>query len=70
MDKLSNNKNNVIQKPDKGKSAVLLDKNKHLEEMSKILNNSIKFELLQFNHDKKLTYVLSLKKKLSMFSKI
>ena len=50
----SNNKNIVI---------VLLDKDKYLERMSKILNNNAKFELLQFDQDKELNFVLNLERK-------
>ena len=46
----SNNKNIVIQKSHKGDSVVLLDKDKYLERMCKIINNNAKFELLQFDH--------------------
>ena len=31
--------------------------------MSKILNNNPKFQMLQFDHNKKLSYVLNLEKK-------
>ena len=41
LNNLSNNKNIVIQKSDKGSSAVLLDKHKYLEGLSKLLNNSL-----------------------------
>ena len=67
LNNLSNNKNIIIQKSDKGNSVVLLDKDKYLEGMSKILNNSAKFEMLQFDHDKKLDYILNLQTKSSMF---
>ena len=49
LNNLSNNKNIIIRKSDKGNSLVLLDKNKYLEAMSKILNNNAKFEMLQFD---------------------
>ena len=65
LNNISNIKNN-IQKSDKGNSVVLLDKDKYLEEMSKILNNNAKFEMLQFDHDKKLNYILDLEKKILM----
>ena len=61
----SNNKNIIIQKSDKGNSVVLLDKDKYLEGMSRILSNSAKFEMLQFDHDKELNYILNLQKKKS-----
>ena len=61
---ISNNKNIFIQKSDKGNSVVLLDKDKYLEGMSKILNSNAKFEMLQFDHDKELNYILNLKKKM------
>ena len=32
--------------------------------MSKILNNNAKFEMIQFDHDKELNYVLNLEKKM------
>ena len=62
LNNLSNN-NNIIQKSDKGNSVVLLDKDKYLEGMSKILNNNAKFEMLQFDHDKELNCILNLEKK-------
>ena len=43
LNNLSNNKNVVIKKSDKGNSIVLLDKNKYLEGLSKLLNNITKF---------------------------
>ena len=62
LNNLSNNKNIVIQKSDKGNSVALLDKDKCLERMCKISNNNAKFELLQFDHDKELNFVLNLEK--------
>ena len=67
LNNLSNNRNIVIQKSDKGNHVALLDKDKHLERLYKILNNNAKFELLQFYHDKELNFVLISGKKLSMF---
>ena len=64
LSNLSNDKNIIIQKSDKGNSVVLRDKNKYLEGMSKILNNNAKFEMLQFDHDKELNYILNLEKKI------
>ena len=63
LNNLSNNKNIMIQKSDKGNSVVPLDKGKCLEGMCKILNNNPKFEMLQFDHDKELNYILKLEKK-------
>ena len=64
LNNLRNNKNIIIQKSDKGSSVVLLDKDKYLEGMSKIFNNSAKFEILQFDHDhQELNYILNLEKK-------
>ena len=63
LNNISNIKNN-IQKSDKGNSVVLLDKDKYLQGMSKILNNNAKFEMLQFDHDKELNYILNLEKKI------
>ena len=54
-----NNKNII-----KGNSVVLLDKDKYLEGISKILSSSVKFEILQFDHDKELNYILNLEKKI------
>ena len=65
LNNISNIKNN-IQKSDKGNSVVLLDKDKYLQGMSKILNKNAKFEMLQFDHDKKLNYILDLEKKILM----
>ena len=64
---ISNKKSIIIQKFDKGNSVVLFDKEKCLEGMSKMSNSNAKFEMLQFDHDKELDYVLNLEKKLSMF---
>ena len=61
MNNLSNNKNIIIQKS--AESVFLLDKDKYLEGMSKILNNNDKFEMLQFGVDKELNYVLKLEEK-------
>ena len=61
MNNLSNNKNIIIQKS--AESVFLLDKDKYLEGMSKILNNNDKFEMLQFGIDKELNYVLKLEEK-------
>ena len=63
LNNLINNKNIIIQKSDKDNSVVLLDKYKYLEGMSKTLNNSAKFEILQFDDDKELNYILNLEKK-------
>ena len=46
LNNLSNNTSIAIEKSDKGNSIVLLDKDKNLEGMSKILNNDAKFEML------------------------
>ena len=67
LNDLSNNKNIIIQKSDKGNNVVLLDKDKYLEGTYKISNINVKFEMLQFDHDKEINYVLNLEKKLSMF---
>ena len=61
MNNLSNNKNIINQKS--AESVFLLDKDKYLEGMSKILNNNDKFEMLQFDLDKELNYVLKLEEK-------
>ena len=53
-----------LRASDKSNSVVLLDKDKYLEGMSKILNNNARFEMLQFDHDKELNYFLNLEKKL------
>ena len=61
---LSNNKNIIIQTSGKCNSVVLVDKDKYLEGMPKTLNNNAKFEVLQFDHDKELNYILNLEKKI------
>ena len=53
----------VIHKSDIDISNVLFNKDKYLEGMSKILNNNAKFEVLQFDHDGELNYVLNLQQK-------
>ena len=63
LNNLRNNKNIIIQKSDEGNSVVLLDKDKYLEGMSKILNNSTMFEILQFDHGAQLYLKTSKKKK-------
>ena len=50
LNNLSNNKNIIIQKSEKGNSVVLFDKDKYLEGMSKILTNNANFEMLQFDY--------------------
>ena len=64
LNNLSSNQNIIIQNSEKSNSVVLLDNDKYLEGMSKILNNSAKFEMLQFDHDKGLNYILKLEKKI------
>ena len=64
LNNLSSSKNMIIQRSDKGNSIVLLDKDKYLEGMSKILSNNAKFEMLQFDHDKEFNYILNLEKKI------
>ena len=63
LNNLINNNNITIQKSDKGNIFVLLDRDKYLEGMSKILNKNAKFEMLQFDRDKELNYILNLEKK-------
>ena len=63
LNNLRNNKHTAIQKSGKYYSVVLFDKDKHLVVMAKILSKNAKFEVLQFDHDKGLNYVLNLKKK-------
>ena len=61
-----------IEMPNEDKEfikSMLKDRDKYLEEMSKMLNNDAKFEMLRFDHDKKMN-VLNLRKKISMFWKI
>ena len=58
----SNNRNIITQTSDKGNSVVLVDKDKYLEGMCKILNNNAKFQMLQFDHGKELNYILNLEK--------
>lgn len=58
-----------IEMPNEDKEfikSMLKDRDKYLEEMSKMLNNDAKFEMLRFDHDKKMN-VLNLRKKISMF---
>ena len=58
-----------IEMPNEDKKfikSMLKDRDKYLEEMSKMLNNDAKFEMLRFDHDKKMN-VLNLRKKISMF---
>ena len=43
LNNLSNSRNIVMEKSDKGNSVVLLDKDRYLERMSKLLNNNAKF---------------------------
>ena len=58
-----------IEMPNEDKEfikSMLKDRDKYLEEMSKMLNNDAKFQMLRFDHDKKMN-VLNLRKKISMF---
>ena len=55
-----------IEMPNEDKEfikSMLKDRDKYLEEMSKMLNNDAKFEMLRFDHDKKMN-VLNLRKKI------
>ena len=71
LQNLSKNTNLVIQKPDKGNSVVILDKDIHIKRMESVLSNKAKFEkvdtkkgLLNFtvNHEKRINeYLRSLK---------
>ena len=61
----SNNRNFIIQTSDKGNSVVLVDKDKYLDGMSKILNNNAKFKMLQFDHGKEQNYILNLEKNIN-----
>ena len=70
LNNLSNNKKIIIQKSDKGNSVALLDKDKYLKGIHKILNNNAKFEMLQFDHDKELNYVLNLGTKVTLECRI
>ena len=56
INNLTNNENVIIQKSDKGNSVVVLEKDRYLKRMCKILNNNAKFELLQFDQ-KELNFV-------------
>ena len=67
LNNLSNNKNIFIQNSDEGNSVALLDKHKYHEGLSELLNNITKFELLQFDDNKELNYILNLKKKIINF---
>lgn len=62
---LSNNKNIVIQKSDKG---ILFDKDKYFEGVSKVLNNNYKSEMFKFDHDKEFREKkIDLEKRIQMF---
>ena len=57
--KLSKNKNVAIQKSDKGKSVVLIDKIVSTSGVKKLLDNSRQFEKLSIDPNKELNFILN-----------
>ena len=51
LQNLHRNKNFVIQKSDKDKSLVIVDKADYLDKMENLLNNTQKFEKLNLKND-------------------
>ena len=67
LDRLSKNKNLVVQKADKGNSMVLVHRDVYVKHMENILKDSTKFEKvdvktrtlnLQVNHEKRINEIL------------
>ena len=67
LDRLSKNKNLVVQKADKGNSMVLVHRDVYVKHMENILKDSTKFEKgdvktrtlnLQVNHEKHINEIL------------
>ena len=59
---LSKNKNIVIQKPDKGNSVVIFDKDTYIKTRENLLSDQIKFEIVTLKTDAFLNFLVNQEK--------
>ena len=64
LENLTKNKNLVIKKPDKGNTAVIINKNDYETEIKDILSDSTKFRKLEKDGNKQLHFLINNEKKL------
>ena len=66
---LSANKDLIIQKPDKGSSVVLLNKNDYMKRLNEMLSDSRKFKKLNIKPGKEINFLLQQEDRLTNFLK-
>ena len=66
---LSKNKDIVIQKSDKGKSAVIVDKDTYIKRMENLLSDHRKFEKVTLKNDAFLNFIISQEKRIDTIFK-
>ena len=65
LNRLSKNKNIVIQKADKGNTVVILDKCSYISAIEEILNDSSKFSKLDIPAGKEINHIVNLEKRIT-----
>ena len=63
--RLKNENNLVIQKPDKGNTIVILDKDSYLKSVETLLKDSSKFKNIPVTPDKDLNYIINSEKRVT-----
>ena len=66
---LSKNKNIVIQKPDKGNSVVIFDKDTYIKTRENLLSDQIKFEIVTLKTDAFLNFIVNQEKRIDAIFK-
>ena len=66
---LSKNKNIVIQKPDKGNSVVIFDKDTYIKTRENLLSDQIKFEIVTLKTDAFLNFLVNQEKRIDAIFK-
>ena len=66
---LSANKDLIIQKPDKGSSVVLLNKNDYMKRLNEMLSDSRKFKKLNIKPRKEINFLLQQEDRFTNFLK-
>ena len=66
---LSKNKNIVIQKPDKGNSVVIFDKDTYIKTRENLLSDQIKFEIVTLKTDTFLNFLVNQEKRIDTIFK-
>ena len=61
---LIKNRDFVIQKPDKGNTVVILNKNDYISRMEVILNDSSKFQKVSIDQNKVLNYIVHMENRI------